>query len=45
MGHIGYWNVAAHRDGVTRAFTSQNVRKIVEKRGIKLISYHDLQTD
>jgi predicted glycoside hydrolase/deacetylase ChbG (UPF0249 family) len=45
MGHIGYWNVAAHRDGVTSAFTSQKVKKIIEKRGIKLISYHDLQAD
>ena len=45
IGHIGYWNVAAHRDGVTRAFTSQNVSKIIEKRQIKLISYRDLQAD
>jgi predicted glycoside hydrolase/deacetylase ChbG (UPF0249 family) len=45
MGHIGYWNVAAHRDGVTKTFTSQNIKRIIEKRGIKLISYHDLQAD
>jgi hypothetical protein len=45
MGHIGYRNVVAHREGVTMAFTSQNVRKIIEKRGIKLISYHNLQAD
>jgi predicted glycoside hydrolase/deacetylase ChbG (UPF0249 family) len=42
MGHEGYWNVAAHRDGVTRAFTSPKVKEVIKKRKIKLISYSDL---
>lgn len=42
MGHIGYWNVAAHRDGVTRAFTSEKVKSVIRRRGIKLVSYHDI---
>ncbi len=42
MGHKGYWNVAAHRDAVTKAFTSPKVKKIIKKRKIKLISYRDL---
>ncbi len=45
MGHKGYWNVAAHRDAVTRAFTSEKVKSVIEKRGIKLISYRDLSED
>lgn len=45
MGHKGYWNVAAHRDAVTRAFTSEKVKSVIEKRGIKLISYRDLSGD
>ena len=42
IGHKGYWNVATHREGVTRAFTSDKVKNIIEKRGIKLISYSGL---
>jgi predicted glycoside hydrolase/deacetylase ChbG (UPF0249 family) len=45
MGHKGYWNVAAHRDAVTRAFTSKKVKSVIEKRGIRLISYRDLSGD
>jgi len=45
IGHEGYWNVAAHRDAVTKAFTSDKVKKTVKKRGIKLISYGDLWDD
>ena len=41
MGHKGYWEVAAHRDGVTKAFTSAKVKEVIKKRGIKLVSYHD----
>ena len=42
IGHKGYWNVAKHREGVTRAFTSAKVKRAIEERGIELISYHDL---
>jgi predicted glycoside hydrolase/deacetylase ChbG (UPF0249 family) len=42
MGHKGYENVAADRDGVTRAFTSARVREVIERRGIELIGYDDL---
>lgn len=45
IGHEGYWNVAAHRDAVTKAFTSDKVKKTVKKLGIKLISYGDLWDD
>ncbi|UCG59246.1 MAG: polysaccharide deacetylase family protein [Phycisphaerales bacterium] len=45
MGHIGYWNVAAHRDGVTKAFTSEKVKRVIESRGIKLVSYRDILSD
>ena len=41
IGHEGYWNVAAHRDGVTRSFTSEKVKAIIEKRSIQLVSYGD----
>lgn len=42
IGHRGYEHVAADRDGVTRAFTSEKVKALIHKRGIKLISYADL---
>ncbi len=42
IGHKGYWNVAAHRDGVTRAFTSEKVKQTIEKRRIQLCSYRDI---
>lgn len=38
VGHVGYENVAYDREGVTRAFTSVAVKKIIAERGIKLIS-------
>ncbi len=40
--HIGYEGVAADRAGVTEAFTSKKVMKIIKKRGINLITYQDL---
>jgi chitin disaccharide deacetylase len=43
MGHKGYENVAEDREGVTRAFTSPKVMEVVRRRGIRLISYGDLQ--
>jgi chitin disaccharide deacetylase len=42
FGHPGYENVATHRAGVTKAFTSKKVKAVIKKRGIKLISYADL---
>lgn len=42
-GHPGYENVAAHRDGVTKAFTSNKVKKVVQERNIQLISYKQAQ--
>ncbi|MDI9430700.1 MAG: polysaccharide deacetylase family protein [Planctomycetota bacterium] len=42
IGHEGYWNVAAHRDGVTKAFTSAKVKAAIKKRGIQLASYNDV---
>jgi predicted glycoside hydrolase/deacetylase ChbG (UPF0249 family) len=43
MGHPGYENVAVHRDVVTKVFTNPKVKAVVNKRGIKLISYADLK--
>lgn len=45
IGHPGYRHVAADRDGVTRAFTSERVEAVIKARGIKLISYGDLYRD
>jgi predicted glycoside hydrolase/deacetylase ChbG (UPF0249 family) len=42
MGHKGYWEVASHRDGVTKAFTSPKVKEVIQRRGIQLVSYHDM---
>jgi hypothetical protein len=42
VGHVGYENVAADRQGVTDAWTSPAVREIVKRRGIELIGYKDL---
>ncbi len=42
MGHKGYWEVASHRDGVTKAFTSVKVKEVIRRRGIQLVSYHDM---
>jgi hypothetical protein len=42
LGHPGYRNVAAQREAVTRAFTSPRVRQALRERGVRLISYADL---
>lgn len=42
LGHAGYDNVATDRSNVRRAFTDPEVKKIIDKRGIKLIGYKDL---
>ncbi|MBN1846237.1 MAG: polysaccharide deacetylase family protein [Sedimentisphaerales bacterium] len=39
IGHRGYEDVAADRAGVTRAFTSDKVKRLIARRGIRLISY------
>jgi len=39
MGHKGYWEVASHRDGVTKSFTSPRVKEVIARRGIQLVSY------
>lgn len=43
LGHLGYYEVCADRVGVTAAFTSAQVRQIVQDRGIKLLGYADLK--
>ncbi|MEO6315927.1 MAG: polysaccharide deacetylase family protein [Chitinophagaceae bacterium] len=40
--HIGYEDVAADRQGVTDVFTSAQVKAVIKKRGIQLISYKEL---
>ncbi len=42
-GHSGYENVATHRDGVTKAFTSAKVKEAIRSRNIQLISYKQAQ--
>lgn len=41
VGHPGYRDVAIERDWVTRIFTSEKVKKTIQQKGIKLISYAD----
>lgn len=40
-GHEGYENVAYDREGVTRAFTSVAVKKIIAERNIRLMSIRE----
>lgn len=42
IGHPGYENVAADRDGITKMLTSPRVLAAVKSAGIRLISYADL---
>ncbi len=42
IGHRGYENVAADREGVTQAFTSDEVKEVIRRRGIQLVSYGDV---
>ena len=42
VGHLGYENVAIDRDGVTKVFTSKRVKNLIDKKGVVLISYKDL---
>ena len=43
VNHTGNYDVAKARQFVTDMFTSPKVKKAVEKRGVKLISYSDLK--
>jgi predicted glycoside hydrolase/deacetylase ChbG (UPF0249 family) len=42
IGHDGYWNVASHRDAVTKAFTSKKVKAAIKKKNVQLVSYGDI---
>ncbi len=41
--HIGYENVAADRQGVTDLFTNEEIKLLIKKKNIQLISYADLK--
>ncbi len=41
LGHTGYEQVAADRDGVTFTLTSEKVKRLISERKIRLISYAD----
>ena len=43
IGHIGYENVAADRQGVTDTWTHPEVKALIKARGIRLIGYRDLR--
>ena len=43
IGHKGYEHVANDREGVTRAFTSVQVKEVMMRRNIKLMSYGDFR--
>ncbi|HVX27678.1 MAG TPA: hypothetical protein VHB70_15105 [Parafilimonas sp.] len=40
---IGYENIAEDRQGVVDLFTSDEVKKVIQQKGIQLISYKDLK--
>ncbi|MDR1357439.1 MAG: ChbG/HpnK family deacetylase [Tannerellaceae bacterium] len=42
VGHTGYEDVAADRQGVVDLFTSAKVRQAIQEKGIELINYNDL---
>ena len=41
--HIGAESDAQYRDLVTKALTSQELKKVIEDKNIKLIGYRDLK--
>jgi hypothetical protein len=43
MGHVGYTNVAADREGVTRVFTSEKVKAALREKGVRLASYAEVK--
>jgi CubicO group peptidase (beta-lactamase class C family) len=40
--HIGYENVAAHRQSVTDMFLADTVKEAIREKGIQLVSYNDV---
>ena len=42
FGHKGYENVSEDRQGVVDLMTNPKIKKIIEEKGIKLVSYGDL---
>lgn len=42
IGHVGNYDVAFNRNGVTRAFTDERVKKAIREKGIRLVSYKDV---
>ena len=42
IGHSGYYGVGADRYLVTKVFTSEKVRDVINELNIKLISYADM---
>jgi hypothetical protein len=43
IGHKGYENVAEDRAAVTKAFTSERVKKVIRDRGIRVIGYAEVE--
>lgn len=43
LNHTGYTNVASDREAVTHVLTSPDVMESIRKKGIRLISYADLE--
>jgi predicted glycoside hydrolase/deacetylase ChbG (UPF0249 family) len=41
--HVGYEHVALDRQGVSEAWTNEQVLEVIERRGIRLISYADVK--
>ena len=41
--HRGYEQVALDRQGVTEAWTNEQVKEIIKRRGIRLVSYGDVK--
>ncbi|MEQ8811704.1 MAG: polysaccharide deacetylase family protein [Imperialibacter sp.] len=42
ISHIGYENVAEDRQGVTELWIDEDIKALIKKKGIQLISYKDL---
>ena len=45
IGHKGYENVAEDRAAVTKAFTSERVKKVIADRGVRVMSYAEVKGD
>lgn len=43
ISHIGYENVAVDRQGVTDLYTSEIIKKEIQRLGIQLITYKDIK--